>query len=126
MTCSHHEIKQAELNDLVRDLKLSQTDSELLGSRLQDWNLLEKGVKISSCGRRQRHFEDYFAEKEDIIYCCDVNSLFGQALGHEHNPAEWRLFIDSSKCSLKVVLLHIGNVYPSVPVAYSRNTKEIY
>ncbi|GBM30446.1 hypothetical protein AVEN_90372-1 [Araneus ventricosus] len=27
MTCSHHEITQAELNDLVQDLKLSQTDS---------------------------------------------------------------------------------------------------
>ncbi|GBM86163.1 hypothetical protein AVEN_48177-1 [Araneus ventricosus] len=126
MTCSHHEITQEELNDLVRDLKLSQTASELLGSRLQCWNLLEKGVKISSCRRRQSHFEDYFAEKEDIVYCCDVNGIFGQALGHEHNPAEWRMFIDSSKRSLKAVLLHIGNVYPSVPVAYSTNTKETY
>lgn len=27
MTCSHQEITQAELNDLVRDLKLSQTQN---------------------------------------------------------------------------------------------------
>ncbi|GBM45653.1 hypothetical protein AVEN_204776-1 [Araneus ventricosus] len=84
------------------------------------WNL-EKGVKISSRRRRQSHFEDYSAKKEDIIYCCDVN---GQALEHEQNPAEWRLFIDSSKRSLKAVLLHIGHVYPSIPVACSTNTME--
>ncbi|GBN14786.1 hypothetical protein AVEN_206983-1 [Araneus ventricosus] len=126
MTYSRHEITQAERNDLVRDLKLSQTDSELLGSRLQGWNLLEKGIKISSCRRPQSHFEDYFAEKEDIVYCCDVNGLFGHALGHEHNPAEWRLFIDSSKRSLNAMLLRIGNVNQSVPVAYSTNTKATY
>ena len=29
-----------ELNDLVRDLKLSKINAELLGSRLKGWNLL--------------------------------------------------------------------------------------
>ncbi|KAK4880623.1 hypothetical protein RN001_008769 [Aquatica leii] len=43
-----HLLTQSELNDLVRDLQLPKTKSELLGSRLQQWNLLEKGVKISS------------------------------------------------------------------------------
>src|SRR5678816_208039 len=83
MTCSHHEITQEELNDLVRDLKLSQTDSELLASRLQGWNLLEKGVNISSFRGRQRQFCNYFGQKYCIVYCCDVNDLFGQALGHD-------------------------------------------
>ncbi|GBM49782.1 hypothetical protein AVEN_207006-1, partial [Araneus ventricosus] len=39
---------QPELNDLVRDLELPKSKSQLLGSRLQQWNLLEKGVKFSS------------------------------------------------------------------------------
>ena len=39
---------------------------------------------------------------------------------------EWRLFIDSSKRSLKAVLLHIGNKKPSIPVAHSARLKESY
>ena len=38
----------------------------------------------------------------------------------------WRVFIDSSKYGLEAVLLHNGNEYPSVPVAYSRVIKETY
>ena len=40
-----------ELNDLVRDLNLSQTQQELLASQLQGSNLLEKGVKVTSYRR---------------------------------------------------------------------------
>ena len=39
---------------------------------------------------------------------------------------EWRLFIDSSKRSLKAVLLHIGNKKPSIPIAHSAQLKESY
>ena len=44
------------------------------------------------------------------------------------NPLEWRLFIDSSKISLKAVLLQNGNVYPSVPIAIAHtfHMKEKY
>jgi hypothetical protein len=48
------------------------------------------------------------------------------ALDHEHKTSEWRLFIDSSKASLKAVLLHNGNKLPSVPLAYATNMKETY
>nr|XP_036219079.1 uncharacterized protein LOC118680996 [Bactrocera oleae] len=37
-----------------------------------------------------------------------------------------RLFIDASKISLKAVLHHNGNKYPSVPVAHATNMKENY
>jgi hypothetical protein len=47
-----------------------------------------------------------------------------EALGHQHNTPEWRLFIDSSKVGLKAVLLHNGNKYPSVPLAHAVNMKE--
>lgn len=36
------------------------------------------------------------------------------------------MFIDSSKLSLKAVLLHIGNGKPSIPIAHAVNTKETY
>ena len=42
-----HLISQAELDDLVRDLSLSKEKSELLGSRLKEWNLLQSGATVS-------------------------------------------------------------------------------
>ena len=50
--------------------------------------------------------------------CKDVNGLF-KALNMSHCSDEWRLFIDSSKVSIKAVLLHNGNVLPSIPVAHA-------
>jgi hypothetical protein len=35
-----HWITQEELNDLIRDLDLPKCKAKLLGSRLQQWNLL--------------------------------------------------------------------------------------
>ena len=49
-----------------------------------------------------------------------------EVLGHEFNPDQWRLFIDSSKVSLKVVLLHNGNGFPSIPLARAASMKESY
>ncbi|XP_076031864.1 uncharacterized protein LOC143019766 [Oratosquilla oratoria] len=42
-----HLITQGELHDLVRDLQLPKNKAELLGSRLQQWNLLAADVNIS-------------------------------------------------------------------------------
>ena len=41
-----------------------------------------------------------------------------------HCSDEWRPFIDSSKVSLKAVLLHNGNVLPFIPVAHAFGIKE--
>lgn len=38
-----HPLSQGDLNDLVRDLNLSKSSSELLASRLQQWSLLARG-----------------------------------------------------------------------------------
>ena len=45
-----HLISQEDLNDLVQDLNLTKSNSELLASRLQQWNLLarHKGNCLSS------------------------------------------------------------------------------
>jgi hypothetical protein len=43
----HHILTQDKLNDLVRNLELSKSKAELLGSRLKQWNLLKKNVRIS-------------------------------------------------------------------------------
>lgn len=36
-----------------------------------------------------------------------------------YSPADWRLLTDSSKRSLKCVLLYITNVYGSIPIGHS-------
>jgi len=48
------------------------------------------------------------------------------SLDEQYKDDDWRLFIDSNKTSLKAVLFHNGNKKPSVPIAYSTNTKKSY
>jgi len=42
-----HRITQEELNDLIGDLNLPKRKAELLGWRLQQWNLLKENVRVS-------------------------------------------------------------------------------
>jgi len=47
-----------------------------------------------------------------------------EALGQQHDSAEWRWFINSLKVSFKAVLLLNGNKSPFVPLAYAVNMAE--
>ena len=47
-------------------------------------------------------------------------------LSRHYRFIEWRLFIDSSKLSLKAVLLHQGNIKSSIPLVHAVETKESY
>jgi len=60
-----------------------------------------------------------------LVACNDIDGVM-QTLNFNHNPLDWRLFIDSSKLSLKAVLLHNGNILPSIPVGHSVHKKESY
>ncbi len=59
------------------------------------------------------------------MYCKDVSGLIA-ASGVAYQPAEWRLFIDSSSRSLKAVLLHNGNKIACIPVGHSVQMSETY
>jgi len=58
-----------------------------------------------------------------LVACTDIGGLM-QALNINHNPLDWRLFIDSSKLSLKAFPLHNGNTLPSIPVGHSMHNRE--
>jgi len=120
-----HLLTQGDLNDIVRDLNLSKKQAELLSSRLKGGNLLRQDTKV--CFYRGRHEEckDLFSQEDGVVFCNDICSVM-EVLVSEFNPDQWRLFIDSSKVSLKVVLLHNGNKFPSVPLAHAANMKESY
>ena len=74
---------------------------------------------------RHEEFKDFSSQEDGVVFCNYVCSDM-EVLGQEFNPDQWRLFIYSSKVSLKLVLLHNGNIFPSVPLAYAANMKESY
>ena len=76
---------------------------------------------------RTRHatLSTFYVKENNICFCKDINGLFHE-LDYEYLPDDWRLFIDSSKRSLKAVLLHNGNVKPSIPIAHAVGMKETY
>lgn len=88
-------------------------------------NLCITEIRITKFRKANREFVNCFSEKRGLVYCNDISKLF-HLLGYEHIASHWRLFIDSSSSGLKAVLLHIGNIQPSVPVAYSKSKSETY
>jgi hypothetical protein len=62
---------------------------------------------------------------ENMLFCNDV-CIVMDALGHQHDPTEWRLFIESSKVSFKVVLLHNGEKFPYAHLAHATKMKDSY
>jgi len=63
--------------------------------------------------------------EKGFVACNDIDGQM-ETLNINHNPLGWRLFTDSSKLSLKAVLLHNGNTLPSIPVGHSMHNKESY
>lgn len=122
-------LSQIDFDNLVKEIKLSDKDKEILGSRLAMHNLMASDFRITASRKRRqtREFDELFETdpQTKISYCTNIKLLFLR-LNYPHKPIEWRLFIDGSCKSLKAVLLHITNKKPSVPIAYARNVKETY
>ena len=72
--------------------------------------MLQKGVKLSLYCKRSQNVISFFQMENELCYCCDIDGLF-QFLEQEHDSNEWHLFIDTSKTSVKVVLLYIAISY---------------
>jgi len=66
-----------------------------------------------------------FKMERVLVACTDIDGVM-QTFNINHNPLDWRLFIDSSKLSLKAVPLHNGKTLPSIPVGNSVRNKESY
>lgn len=95
-----HFVSNSDMNDIVRDLKLSWRQAEILGSRLKQWNLVENDFKITLARKNTERaiFNNNFeidGDDENLVYCKDVEKLF-QCFDTEHQSTHWRLFIDGS------------------------------
>ena len=113
-------------DDLSRDLGLAK--AKILSCRLKMWDLLAPSCKISKPRKRHVTFANFCTMSSDsdhpsFCYCVDIQGLF-QEIGIVYSASDWRLFIDSSKQSLKAVLLRNGNLYPSIVIAHSVRMKE--
>ena len=83
-----HRITQEYLNDLIRDLDLPKTKAELLGSRLQQWNLLKENVRISVYRRRHEDLLQFLKIERGLVACTDIDGPM-QTLNINHNPLDW-------------------------------------
>lgn len=122
-------LHQDEMDFLVAHLGLSQRNSEFLASFLKKRNLTQKDVKVTAYRQRQAQFQKFYTinTQNTFSYCINIEGLMIEMdLNYNYNAKDWRLFIDSSKTSLKAVLLHKLNTKPSVPIAYSIDMKECY
>ena len=79
-----HLISQEDLNDLVQDLNLTKSNSKLLASRLQQWNLLAPDTKVTFYRQRSQDLISHFSTDGELCYCDDVSALF-QSIGMIHD-----------------------------------------
>jgi hypothetical protein len=72
-----------------------------------------------------KDFTPYFAHNGSLVYCSDISRLIHK-LVVVYDEREWKLFVVSSKRSLKEVLLDSNNKYTPVLVAGTIHLKEMY
>ena len=117
---------QGQLNDLVRDFNLSKESSEILASRLGEHSILDSETKITFFRNRDDLLLRFFTMEDNLVYCNNIPGLLAKMGLLDYNSDKWRLFIDSSKRSLKCVLLHKGSNFACVPIGHSVVVKEQY
>ena len=80
---------------------------------------------VSVYCKRHEDLVHFFRMETGLVACTDIDGLIQE---FDINPSslDWRLFIDSSKLSLKAVLFHSGDTLPSIPVGHSVHNKESY
>jgi len=73
---------------LARDVNLSKESSELLASRLKEKNLLKPGTLITFYRKYHEEFLPYFTQKNEIVFCNNVEGLLTKLRVFEYNPID--------------------------------------
>ena len=71
---------------------------------MNEKNFLEQGLKVSYFRNRESTFLQYFRSDNGFVFCHNILGLLKELGLSIYNPNELRIFIDSSKRSLKCVL----------------------
>ena len=81
--------------------------------------MLQKETNVTFYRRREKGLLTFFETDNDHVYCCNMAELLAVMDVPQYDPNEWRLFIDSSKKSLKCMLFHNGNLLGAIPIGHS-------
>ena len=87
--------------------------------------MLQKRVNCTYFRSRHTSLQDFFSAQNNVCYCSNIDSLF-EALESEYHSNECRLLIDSSKASLKAVLLNNENEKLSILLVHATALKETH
>ena len=121
-------INQDQLDSFVRKLGLSKDGSYLAATMLKQFGVLAAGTNTTAYRARDKMFVKFFktSDGDEMVYCDDIEGLLSRMNIHTNVKEDWWLFVDGSVNSTKAVLLHKDNMFPALPVAYSRKVKESY
>ena len=97
-----------------------------MASRVVEHGILDSGTKITFYRDRDDLLIGFFTMENDFVHCNNIQGLLSEMGLPEYNRDKWRLFIDSSKRSLKCVLLHNGNKFACIPIEHSVIVKKHY
>ena len=71
-----HFPNQHEMDNLIRDMRLTKENAELLTSRLKEWRLLDPTCKVSKYRKRHLNFE-HFLPFHNLILCAIAQTHLG-------------------------------------------------
>ncbi|KAG8230714.1 hypothetical protein J437_LFUL010815 [Ladona fulva] len=70
--------------DLIRDIGLTESNAELLTSRLNQWNLLDEIAKVNVHRKRHHNCSSIFTRQEGLCFCHNVAGLL-KAIGNQNH-----------------------------------------
>jgi len=92
---------------------------------IKQWNFLERDATVSFYRKRQSDITTYYSIDGDLVYGNNIQELM-EEFQFEHTSGQWRLFIYSSKVSLKTMLLHNENKLPSISLVDAVHVTETF
>ena len=87
---------------------------------------MDKDSNVTFYWKRDTKFTPLFNQTLELVDCSDIKRVLFTPGADEYDPNSWRLFIETSKCSLKCVLLHNIKKYASIATGHSTTLKEMY
>ena len=118
-------VSQADCKSTKKNKCVIYVTTVFLTKRKISHNLLHQDTEICFFCNHQNELKEFFSQEHNLVFCNDVCSVI-EALEYQHNPNKWCLFTNSLTVTLRAVLLHNGNKFPSVPLAHVINMKESY
>ena len=108
-----HFTNQEEVDDLVRDLGLTKGNAELLISRLQEWNSVDKDCRSTAARKRHEKYARHFDMKESLCYSLASWVLLMGTTHRCHDEPVPRCSLPSCWCSIGLDIVAPLLRYPS-------------